>query len=158
MVRRNGGGFIEGHTYIVEWSGSEARLPDARRVCELLEQIVAVDAADVWVLIDHGRRQRSWLERLFGVSDRDIEPCFWLAQAGNVAALTFLDGAWSEYRATDPDRPVRATTEQRMALSGGEPTPAPLEVCLPSARAFAAAVEYLQRGERPNWLTYRYVR
>jgi Immunity protein Imm1 len=98
------------------------------------------------------------LARLFGASDRDIEPCFWLAKAGEVAALTFLDGAWSEYRASDPAYPVQATADQQMALSCGEPTPAPPEVCLQSARALQAAIEYLQSGERPSWLTYRYVR
>ncbi len=110
------------------------------------------------MLIDRGRRRRSWLARLLALSDRDVEPCFWLAKSGDAAAITFLDGAWSEYRATDPDRPVQVTAEQRTALSCGEPSPAPPELCLQSARAFAAAAEYLRRGERPGWLTYRYVR
>ena len=34
-------------------------------------------------------------------------------QGREVAVLTFLDGAWSEYRATDPAYPVEATLEQR---------------------------------------------
>ena len=138
----------EERTYIVEVNESETRLPDAASACELLKQVAAADAAAMWVLIDHGPRRRNWFERLFGASDRDIEPCFWLAKAGDVAALTFLDGAWSEYRATDPAYPVEATGVQRMALSCGEPTPAPPEVCLPAARAFQAAIEYLLRGER----------
>jgi hypothetical protein len=95
---------------------------------------------------------------LFGANARDIEPCFWLAKAGDVPALTFHDRVWSDYRATDPDQPVQATSEQRMWLACGEPTPAPPEARLQPTRAFAAAVEHLQRGERPNWLTYRYVR
>jgi hypothetical protein len=116
---------IEERTYIVEVDESETRLPDSASVCELLKQIAAAETTELWVKIDHGRRRRSFLARLFGASDRDIEPCFWLAKAGDVAALTFLDGAWSEYRATDPAYPVQATADQRMALSCGEPTPAP---------------------------------
>jgi hypothetical protein len=145
-------------TYVVEWNGSESRLPDAVRVCELLKRVTAADAAELSVRLDYGPRRRNLLERLFGMSDRHIEPCFWLAKAGPVAALTFLDEAWSEYRATDPERPVQATEAQRMALSCGELTPAPPEVCLEASRAFKAATEYLQRGERPDWLSYRYVR
>lgn len=144
--------------YIVEVNESETRSPNLESVLGLLAKVATSERAEVWVQIDHGRRRRSWLERLFGVSDRHIEPCFWLAKIGDVAALTFLDAAWSEYRATDPACPVEATEDQRLALSCGEPTPAPLEVCLRADRAFTAATEYLARGERPGWLTYRYVR
>ena len=91
------------------------------------------------------------------MSDRHIVPCFWLAKSGPVAALTFLDGAGSEYRATDPGHPAQATEAQRLALSCGEPTPAPNENCLNANRAFEAATEYLRQRERPNWLSYQYV-
>jgi hypothetical protein len=123
----------------------------------VLTRAASAEAAEVWVYRDRGPRHRTWLGRLLGSPPRDVEPCFWLAKTGGVAALTFLDGAWSEYRATDPGCPVSATEDQRRALSCGEPTPAPPEVCLRADRAFAAAAEYLARGERPGWLEYRHV-
>jgi hypothetical protein len=144
--------------YIVEVNGSETRLPDAAAVRGLLDRLVASDAAEVWVALDRGPRKRTWLQRLFGVSDRDVLTCFWLAKSGGVSALTFLDESGSEHRATDPAYPVEATAGQRAALSCGEPTPAPVEVCLRAGRAFQAAIEYLRSGERPSWLTYHYVR
>jgi hypothetical protein len=144
--------------FIVEVNESETRLPDSRSVCGLLCQIATAVEVSLWVKIDHGPRRRNLLQRLFGASARDIEQCFWLAKAGDVAVLTFLDRAWSEYRSTDPAYPVQATAEQRIALSAGEPTPAPPEVCLQVDRALQAAIEYLQSGERPSWLTYRYLR
>lgn len=144
-------------TYIIEVNEVETRLTDPASVSDLLMGIAASVAAEVWVMIDHGRRRLNFLDRLFGGSDRDVEFCFWLAKAGDVAAITFLDRACSEYRAVDPAHPVRATDEQRMALSGGEPTPAPTEVCLRASRAIQAAVEYVQTGRRPIWMRYHYV-
>lgn len=130
----------EAQEYIVEVNETEVRLREVADVCRLLEQVAASDSAAVWAAIDHGRRRRNWLERLFGVSDRDVESCFWLAKAGDVAALTFFDGAGSEYQATDPGCPVGATHDQRMALSCGEPTPAPPR----------SACNRLARSRRPS--------
>jgi hypothetical protein len=149
---------IEEPTYIVEWGGTESRLPNAGAVSEVLTNAASAESAELWVYLDRGPRRRTRLGHLFGSPARNIEPCFWLAKAGDVAALTFLDRAWSEYRATDPSGHTEATEAQRMALSCGEPTPAPPEMCLQADRAFAAAAEYLERGRRPDWLVYRYVR
>jgi hypothetical protein len=131
-----GGTSIGGAIYLVEWDAVESRLPDAAGVSEILSRAATAEAAELWVHRDCGPRRRSWLGRLFGTPARDIEPCFWLAKAGGVAALTFHDLAWSEYRATDPDGPAQATEAQRMALSCGEPTPAPRSsACEPSERS-----------------------
>ena len=58
--------------------------------------------------------------------------------------------------ATDPSHPVGANEEQRMALAFGDLTPVPPEACLRADRAFQAAAEYLQSGERPGWLEYHH--
>ena len=110
-----GGDLAGDGQYLVEVNESEAQVSDEAGVCKRLEQIATMEVAEVLVLLDHGPRQRNWLQRLLGISDRIVEPCFWLGKAGEVAALTFLDGAWSEYRATDPAYPVEATLEQRQA-------------------------------------------
>lgn len=149
---------VKGLAYIVEQDEVETRLETAEQVCELLDRLEASPAADhLWVLIDRGRRP-SWIKRLFGRSERLVTPCFYLQKAGEVAALTFLDDAWSEFRAVDADRPVEASEEVRRKLSGGEPTPADPEVCMTATRAFAAARHYLLNGARPDWMSYRYVR
>jgi hypothetical protein len=148
---------IEGLSYIVEQGEAETRLETVEQVCDLLDRIAASESADVSVVIDRGRRP-SWLKRLFGFSERMVTPCFILQKAGGVAALTFLDEAWSEYRAIDKDRPDGISEDIRHKLSGGEPTPADPEVCMTAERAFVAARHYLRRGTRPDWLSYRYVR
>jgi hypothetical protein len=91
-------------------------------------------------------------------SEQLISPCFHLQKAGDVARLIFADDAWSEYRALDLDHPVEADEEVRLKLSMGDLGPADPEECLDAARALAAARHYLLHGERPDWLTYRYVR
>lgn len=145
-------------TYVIEQNEQETCVPTTEEACRLVRLACDETDADLWVLIDHGRRQRSFLERLAGASDRDVEPCFHLEKTGEVAALTFLDGAWSEYRAMDPGHPVEATEAQRLKISGGELTPQPLEFCMDASRALEAALAYLREGERPAWLTYKYVK
>jgi hypothetical protein len=151
-------------SYIVQWEDEvqwddkvETRLETAEEVCRFLDRIATEVDADFWVLIDRGRRP-SWVKRLFGLSERVLTPCFHLQKAGEVAALCFLDDAWSEYRALDPERPTDVSEETRLKLSGGELTPVDPEECMTAARAFVAAHHYIMSGKRPEWMSYRYVR
>ena len=144
-------------TYIVEQNEWETRFETAGAVCNFLDRVGADEAVELWVMRDPGRR-RGWLQRLVGMSERLILPCFHLQKEGAAAVLTFLDDAWSEYRALDPQQRISVSEAVRMKLSCGEPTPAPPEVCLAPERAFEAAKHYLMQGERPEWLTYRYVK
>ena len=148
---------IEGLSYIVEQDEAETRLEDDRAGLRPPGSDRGKRSAEVSVVIDRGRRP-SWLKRLFGFSERIVTPRLILQKAGGVAALTFLDEAWSEYRAIDPDRPDGISEDVRLKLSGGKPTPADREVCMTADRAFEAARHYLLRGTRPDWLSYRYVR
>jgi hypothetical protein len=151
------GGAAGGRAYIVEVEGGpETRLADADAACERLRQLAAEDTIEIWVWIDHGARRRSWLDRLLGASGRESELCIWLGKVGDVAALMFHDGTQSGCVAADPGHPVGATEEQRRALAFGDLTPVPSEACLRADRAFQAAAEYLQSGERPGWLDYHY--
>jgi hypothetical protein len=75
-----------------------------------------------------------------------------------VAALIFLDDAWSEYRAIDVERPVQPSEDVRKRTSHGEFLPYPIGECMSVERAFAAIAHYVAEGERPPWLTYRYVK
>lgn len=149
----------EHRTFILTWNETPHHLPDLEKALEFLNQVAQADGADLWAEIDHGSIQLSWLDRFLGLrGDRDIEQAFHLEKEGRVATLIFFDDAESEYRATDPAQPIEATLEERQAVSQGEALPAPLVECLHSDRAFAAAAEYLQRGKRPDWLTYLYVK
>ena len=149
---------IEGLSYIVEQDEAETRLETIEQVCDLLDRIAASASAEVSVVIDRGRRP-SWLKRLFGFSEKDCHPMPHFAEGRRRGRTpTFLDEAWSEYRAIDPDRPDGISEDVRLKLSGGEPTPADREVCMTADRAFEAARHYLLRGTRAEWLSYRYVR
>jgi hypothetical protein len=75
-----------------------------------------------------------------------------------VASLTFLDDAWSEYRASDGTRRGTPREEVRIKIAHGEPIPHPVEQCMEKARAFVAMREFLTQGKRPDWLTYKYIR
>jgi hypothetical protein len=146
----------DNHTYIFEWDKVDTRLQTPDQVCDFLDQVAAVQSADVSVMIDHGR-QPNWFDWLLGARGSLTSPCFNLQKEGEVARLIFGDEAWSEYRAMDPEHPVEAEEDVRRKLSMGELGPAPPEECLDAGRAFGAARHYLLHGERPHWLSYRYV-
>jgi hypothetical protein len=144
-------------TYVIEHDELQTRFTSAAEMCAHLDRLAEHDNFDVWVLLDVGRR-RGWLWRLLGYNAQVLTPCFHLEKAGEFAALTFLDDAWSEYRAVDPDRGVEAPVEVRLKLSGGEPNPASPEICFSAEKALAAAKHFLLEGKKPNWLTYQFVR
>jgi hypothetical protein len=145
----------EAHGYFVELSEVETRLPDVDAVFVFLDRAFLGDFEELWVAVDCGTRKRSWFERALGSGEQDIRSLCMLQKSGELAALTFVDDAMSEYLATDPVNPTSPTDAQRMALSSGEPTPAPVELCLQADRTLRAAKEYLRSGERPQWLSYR---
>jgi hypothetical protein len=149
----------EGHNtaFIIEQDEVPTQCASAAEACAHLDRLAELGDVDVWVLIDRGQR-RGWFLRLLGYRREVLSPCFHLEKTGEFAALTFLDDVWSEYRAVDPDHRVEAPEDVRLKLSGGEPTPAKPEFVFSAIRAFAAAKEFLSKCERPEWLTYHYVR
>ena len=77
-----GGDLAGDGQYLVEVNESDAQVSDEAGVCKRLEQIATMEMAEVLVLLDHGPRHRNRLQCLLGVSDRIVEPCFWLGKAG----------------------------------------------------------------------------
>jgi hypothetical protein len=103
--------------------------------------------------------ERSWFARkILCMPSRMQAPRFALEWSDGIGSLIFLDDAVSEYRAIDSKHPIEATQEVRTRISHGELAPHPSEECLSLDRALKAIEEFLQAGQRPDWLEYRYVR
>lgn len=109
----------------------------------------------IWLESDGGRRSR-WGTFFTGLAPQIYIPHFFLAWYGHHAALIFHDEDWSEYRAVDPIYPTNPSNDIRASIM--PPDVVCVQECLLKTRAFAAAREYLIKGERPTWMKYRYVR
>jgi hypothetical protein len=98
---------------------------------------------------------RPWWQRLFGAK-YNVDHFFALEWSGGFAALFFFDQNVSEYRAIDKAVPVVPPEATRREISHGEPDIA-AEECMQKLRAFDAVDEFLESGQRPSWIEYRYV-
>lgn len=96
-------------------------------------------------------------QRILGAR-RWVDIFFAVEWYGEYASLIFLDENGSEYRALDHVAPVSPSEEVRTKIAHGEIRPHLIEECMGKDRAFTAIREFLQSGERPAWLRYRYVR
>jgi hypothetical protein len=140
--------------WILELNESAHQLASRVEVLPLVAQAQRLTAGTLSLVVDRG--PRPWFHRLLGVG-RVVDSCFALEWAEKCACLIFQDENASEYRALDLTHPIEASQELRLRVAHGEPTPAPLDECMATERAFMAVREYLERGTRPDWLEYRYV-
>jgi hypothetical protein len=102
--------------------------------------------------------KRAWLARFLGLSPRIQQIHLILEWNGDAACLIFIDAADSEYRVIDEDPSSTFSEKIRMSISHGESKPAPVNECMKLNRALSAINDYLQSGELPNWLRYKYIK
>ena len=143
-------------TWIAEMDDVEARYPTKEALLAALSGFQERAQGGLSVSIDRGLN-KGWL-RFLGGAERDVVPCLSLEWFDQYASLIFLDDAWSEYRAIDTEHPVAPEEEIRKLIAHGEPSAHPIEECMSTVRAFDAAHEFIESGERPTWLSFKYVR
>ena len=142
--------------YVANVNNLEHRFAAIPELDGFLATVEQQDKVDLFVQVDLGPTGK--ISRFFGGPKRHLQPCFNLQKAGTWARLTFLDGAWSEHRASDPEQQTAPDAAALEALVDPGESLSTTE-CLTAARAFQAAREFLrQHGRRPSWLTYRYVK
>ena len=142
--------------YVASVNHLEHRFASIPELDGFLAGIQQQDKLELFVQIDLG--PTGAINRFLGGPKKHLQPCFSLRKTGIWARLTFLDGAWSEYRASDPEQraapdaaTIGALVDHGELVSSNE--------YLTATRAFRAAREFLsQDGRRPDWLTYRYVK
>ena len=82
---------------------------------------------------------------------------FAIEWSGEICSLIFFDDAVSEYRAISSNPSRELDDQTRIKVSHGEESPHPLEECLPLSEGLRAIRDFLDSGNRPGWLEYRYV-
>lgn len=141
-------------TWIAEVDEVETRFGTDERLAVHVSEVERQARGGLRILIDHGpvTGWRRWLG-----AKRDVTPGLSVEWDSEYASLIFLDDVWSEYRAIDATHPVVPSEEVRRNIAQGELSPHPLEECMEKARAFIAIREFINDGNRPDWLTYKYV-
>jgi len=140
--------------WIVESNGVDdmvATMDDVSRQLSVAEQSAE---GSLSICADLGPRPL-W-QRILGAK-RNVISYFMLEWADGYASLIFHDEKWSEFRAIDKEHPVAPSESTRLKMAHGELRPHPIEECMEKKRAFDAVRHLLQTGERPSWLSYRYV-
>ena len=139
----------------LELNDSDHTLVSAAAVAEAVLVAQLSDRGKLSVSYDDGPRPR-W-QQLFGLAPRSASGFAALEWAGDFASLIFLDNNWSEHRALDTQHPVDPPDVVRTQIAHGELAHHPTSECMAKARAFQALQEALQSGNRPGWLSYRFV-
>src|SRR5262249_4179075 len=141
--------------WVAEFNGQDYRFSTVEALKVFLDQVETAEAGDLFVFMDNGPLPwwRGWqvldtVFHLLGRGRRDIIPRFELEWTAGYASLCYLDDSWSEHRARDLTNPVAPSEEIRLRISGGEPTPLPLDECMDVSRAFAAIRQFLDTGAR----------
>lgn len=123
-----------------------------------LAEVEQTQEGGIYVKKDYGRRPiKGWWQRLLlGAEVWDILPCFQLHWYLDYAALSFEDRIYCynaiDHRMYQPgDIPVKIRT--RLNVEDANPTPR--EECMLKYRAFRAVREFIETGNRPDWLSYR---
>ena len=133
--------------------GETRTLATAADVADAVRRCRTVPAGTLWISFDDG--PRPWWQRFLGASPRYVSGFATITWSDGFAILMFLDDAWSEFRASDPEQPVEPALAIRERLANGEPSPPAPEECMSAERAFDAVLEALGSGSRPRWLRYQ---
>jgi hypothetical protein len=140
--------------WIVDLNDIESRFESKVEMATHLDGLEKLPDGRLSLMVDHGP-VTGW-RRVFGVK-RDVSGCFSVEWYSHYASLIFLGDSWSEYRVRDTARPVQSSDDDRTRIAHGEFQAHPIDECMEKGRAFTAIREYLKTGERPTWLTYKFV-
>ncbi|WP_394132203.1 hypothetical protein [Marinobacter nauticus] len=141
--------------WLVELNDEESTVP-AIGIAGFIENAESLSKGRLWVGKDGGARPL-W-HRLLGAQKRYVDSIFSLEWFSEGAALIFHDENWSEYRALKPDNSPSLPESIRIQISHGEAQPASDSECISKEQAFKAIREALEKGDRPNWLNYQFVK
>jgi hypothetical protein len=100
---------------------------------------------------------RPWWQRFIFGAARYNRPYFRLEWSSDVYALIFYDDNASEYRVLSNVILENASEQLRKEISFGESQPLPIKYCISKDIVLRAIKEFLNSGERPQWLEYEFV-
>lgn len=112
--------------------------------------------ADGRFVVSYDDGPTPWWRRMLG-NNRYVSGLFALEWTGNYAKLIFLDENWSEHHVSDKEQFADPGDTVRTKISHGASVPCNPKECMDKTRAFIAIRETLSSGNRPEWLSYRFV-
>jgi len=146
------------HEYVVEFEDLRwERFKCKAHLLRFFDSKQAESFINLTVFAYHGERH-SWLRRILGLGQTDIELCLTISKVDQYASIIFADENGSVYWAIDEVYPVYPMDDVRLALAMGELTPISLEWCMDAKRALQAVRDFIENGRRPEWLSYHFVK
>lgn len=142
-------------SWIIELNEVDSRIEKLAELSAHIDGAESLPQGSLSIYSDVGPRPL-W-QRMFGAK-RIVVSYFSLEWYAEFASLIFHDDDWSEFRSLDQECPVAPPSDVRLKIAHGELKPHPQEECLMKSRAFEAVRAFIACGDRPSWLTYRFVR
>ncbi|MBD3675140.1 MAG: hypothetical protein HUJ26_16605 [Planctomycetaceae bacterium] len=124
---------------------------------EYVEQIMHQQDGELAVFKYFGKTRRRWWSRIFipGEYHWSVLYCFTIRWIEDFAVLMFYDAEANEHRAFDQLNYISDASEDiRIRLGIDEYSPASPEQCLQKSRVLDACQEFIDTGNRPEWLNY----
>ena len=141
--------------WFLELDGNDQSFDTVNELILCVEKIQVSSSGKLSISYDDG--PRPWWGRFLGLAPRYISGFTALQWCNDFSSLIFLDEDWSEYHVLDKTHPVNPPDSLRLRIDHGNLTPRAIEDCMGKERAFRALREALQTGERPDWVSYRFV-
>jgi hypothetical protein len=100
---------------------------------------------------------RPWWQRFIFGSNRYVRMYLAIEWSNGIAGLIFHDENASEYRALSEPTNVKVDEKIRKEISFEEHEPLSQKYCLAKDLAEKAIIEFFEKGEKPQWITYEFV-
>jgi hypothetical protein len=100
---------------------------------------------------------RPWWQRFIFGSNSYVRMYLAIEWSSDIAGLIFHDESASEYRALSESTCGKIDEDIRKEISFEEHEPLSLKYCLAKEIAVKAIIEFLEKGEKPKWITYEFV-
>jgi len=100
---------------------------------------------------------RPWWQRFIFGANNYVRMYFAIEWSNDISGLIFHDENASEYRALAESPSLEIDEEIRKKISFEEHEPLSQKYCLAKEMAEKAIIEFLENGEKPQWVTYEFV-
>ncbi len=133
----------------------DIELTDMSEVRQKIDEVLRSSKGSISFAADDG--QRPWWQRFIFGSKIYVRSYFLFEWFEETCGLIFQDENASEYRVLSNEQPEDTSEKTRKYISFSEYKPLETKYCLTKEIAMKAIENFLESGERPDWLEYEFV-
>jgi hypothetical protein len=143
------------HKYFLSLDDKDVEFDSLSDIKETL--ITAFDSKSGKVSLSADDGLRPWWQRFIFGANNYVRMYFAIEWRSDISGLIFHDENASEYRALSEPTCGKIDEYIRKEISFEEHEPLSLKYCLAKEIAVKAIIEFIEKGEKPKWITYEFV-